>query len=1093
MSCGGEDLVLPGEGDPAAIEIVQGDAQSGRVGAALAKPIVALVTDAQDRPVVGVPVAFAFTGGPTDATVAPDTATTDAGGHATFQVVVGSRVGTGTAEVRVPTAGGTRTISAPVRFTAVTSDANELLLAAGDSQSAPVGAPLAQPLVVQVTDAFGNPIAGVAITWSADAGGSVSQPTTATGADGLASVQRTLGPAAGIQHTTASAPGLAGSPVSFTHTALAGAATILELVSGDGQSALVGTSVPDPLVVRARDAAGNPVTGLAVAWVVGDGGGSAAPQTSLTDAQGLAATRWTLGSAAGTNTLTAVISGVGTVGFTATANPGTPPGLSLEVQPPAAAVRGVVLSQRPLVQLRDPGGAVLRQAGVSVSVALLAGGGTLSGTLTRATGADGRVEFRDLALEGPPGSYVLAFSASGFTGVTSNAIALARAPTTTTVVSDEPNPSVAGAAVRVRFRVESPGGIPTGTVRVTSDDGASCSAGITVGECTLSLATVGSRILTVTYGGDTQFEGSSATKAHTVTAPAPATTTTTITSDTPDPSDLGQPVTVNFTVTASAGTPTGSVTVAASESESCSATVADGTCMLTLTAPGDRTLTATYPGADGFAGSSATAAHLVRTPPAVPSATRSTVVVRDAEIGLGGHTEVTVTVVDASGAALEKVAVTLAASGTGSTIAPTSANTDGNGQVKFDFSAATAGVRTLTAVAGGVTLAQQPTVTVEQAATATRITSDENDPSAPGELITVRFEVTSGAGTPTGDVTVSATGGGTCTATVAEGSCQLAFTVAGTQTITATYAGDANFAGSTATETHVVAAPTLSIERQPSKDASPGVPFKEQPEVELRDAGSHPLHQAGVAVTASLVSGSGTLSGTPTQVTGGDGQAKFTDLSISGAPGSYTIQFAAAGFAPATSDPIDLQLAKSSTAITSDLPDPSSVGQAVTVEFRVTSDAGTPTGTVSVTSDGGESCSASVAEGSCAITFTSAGDRTLTASYGGDGTFATSSDTESHRIDAPPVGSPDAFTGTADQPLTVPAPGVLANDTDPDGGSLHATLATGPAHGQLTLAGDGGFTYTPAADFSGQDGFSYLVDDGTFSSAPVTVLISVAP
>ncbi len=65
--------------------------------------------------------------------------------------------------------------------------------------------------------------------------------------------------AAGEQHATASAPGLAGSPVTFTHKATSGSATVLERVSGDGQSALAGTSVPDLLVVRAKDGSGNPV------------------------------------------------------------------------------------------------------------------------------------------------------------------------------------------------------------------------------------------------------------------------------------------------------------------------------------------------------------------------------------------------------------------------------------------------------------------------------------------------------------------------------------------------------------------------------------------------------------------------------------------------------------------------------------------------------------------------------------------------------------------------------------------------------------------------------------------------------------------
>ena len=41
VGCGGADLVLPGDGEPAAIEIVQGNEQSGRVGVVLAQPVVA--------------------------------------------------------------------------------------------------------------------------------------------------------------------------------------------------------------------------------------------------------------------------------------------------------------------------------------------------------------------------------------------------------------------------------------------------------------------------------------------------------------------------------------------------------------------------------------------------------------------------------------------------------------------------------------------------------------------------------------------------------------------------------------------------------------------------------------------------------------------------------------------------------------------------------------------------------------------------------------------------------------------------------------------------------------------------------------------
>ena len=258
--------MLPADGVPASIQVVEGDGQSGRVGVALANPVVGRVTDVQGRPVADVRIAFAFTDEAAAGSVAPDTGTTDSDGRAAFQVMMGTRVGRVGAELRVAGAGP---LIAPLGFTAVSADANELRVVGGDGQTAPAGAVLTEPLVVQVTDAFGNPIAGVPIAWSADGGGSVSAATTATAADGLASVIRTLGPAAGAQYVIASSPGLAGSPVTFTHTAGAGAATLLEAVSGDGQTAVVGTALAEPLVVRVRDDAGNPVAGLAVAWVVG--------------------------------------------------------------------------------------------------------------------------------------------------------------------------------------------------------------------------------------------------------------------------------------------------------------------------------------------------------------------------------------------------------------------------------------------------------------------------------------------------------------------------------------------------------------------------------------------------------------------------------------------------------------------------------------------------------------------------------------------------------------------------------------------------------------------------------------------------------
>jgi VCBS repeat-containing protein len=95
-----------------------------------------------------------------------------------------------------------------------------------------------------------------------------------------------------------------------------------------------------------------------------------------------------------------------------------------------------------------------------------------------------------------------------------------------------------------------------------------------------------------------------------------------------------------------------------------------------------------------------------------------------------------------------------------------------------------------------------------------------------------------------------------------------------------------------------------------------------------------------------------------------------------------------------------------------------------------------------------------------------------------------------NRNDAP-VAVGDAFSTAEDTVLTVSAPGVLGNDTDPDGDPLTAVLVTGPSHGSLTVNTNGSFTYTPAADFNGSDSFSYRASDGTLTSNVATAAISV--
>jgi len=93
----------------------------------------------------------------------------------------------------------------------------------------------------------------------------------------------------------------------------------------------------------------------------------------------------------------------------------------------------------------------------------------------------------------------------------------------------------------------------------------------------------------------------------------------------------------------------------------------------------------------------------------------------------------------------------------------------------------------------------------------------------------------------------------------------------------------------------------------------------------------------------------------------------------------------------------------------------------------------------------------------------------------------------------PPVASNDSFSLTGNSPFTMPAPGVLINDSDPEGSSLTAQRVSGPSHGTLTLNNNGSFAYTPVANYVGIDSFTYMANDGTSNSNIATVTITILP
>lgn len=97
--------------------------------------------------------------------------------------------------------------------------------------------------------------------------------------------------------------------------------------------------------------------------------------------------------------------------------------------------------------------------------------------------------------------------------------------------------------------------------------------------------------------------------------------------------------------------------------------------------------------------------------------------------------------------------------------------------------------------------------------------------------------------------------------------------------------------------------------------------------------------------------------------------------------------------------------------------------------------------------------------------------------------------------DSPPVGAGDSYTGLAARHQD--APGVLANDSDPDGDSFSlgyapwvSTVMTPPQHRTLTLNSDGSFSYSPNLGYIGNDSFNYYVCDsvGTCGAGTVTLI-----
>ena len=321
-----QEITAGQQATPHSLTKISGAGQGGQAGTTLAKPFVVSVLDQNGSAFAGAVVSFSVTVG--GGTLSTSTATTDANGRARSTLTLGSDPGANTVAATVE---GLE----PVTFTAtaVEQTPHSLTKVSGDSQEGPASTKLAAPFVVSVLDQASSPLAGVSVTFSVTAGGGMLSSTTdanpctiesstsstiaTTDANGQAATRLTLGSEPGTNTVTATVAGL--ESVTFTATAAEQAMPhSLTKVCGDSQEGTAGILLAEPFVVLVSDEDSAAMAGVVVSFSVTAGGGTLSDTTATTDANGRAATRLTLGSEPGTNTVAATVEGLESGTFTAT-------------------------------------------------------------------------------------------------------------------------------------------------------------------------------------------------------------------------------------------------------------------------------------------------------------------------------------------------------------------------------------------------------------------------------------------------------------------------------------------------------------------------------------------------------------------------------------------------------------------------------------------------------------------------------------------------------------------------------------------------------------------------------------------------------
>lgn len=317
-ACGGKDSTGQSR-VPTKLEVIGGDGQTAGVGSTLPAKVVVRTSDAQG-PLGGV-VVTATTESVGGGSAAPTSVTTGTNGQGEILWTLGSKVGTQTLTLTV-----TSLPAVSISATGQIGAAATIFPVTDAFQFAVVTRPVGIPPSVRVTDGFGNPIPGQAVTFDAPVAGSVlTGAQTTTNASGVATLGSwTIGPDA-LAYTVRAL--IASGPASGQSTTFSaqGVPATAVAIAGAGQTGNTGAVVAVAPAVRAARPDGSPLPGVGVSFAVSSGGGALVGAGATTGSDGIArATSWSLGCTPGANQVDATVLGVPLISFTATGVPGVP-------------------------------------------------------------------------------------------------------------------------------------------------------------------------------------------------------------------------------------------------------------------------------------------------------------------------------------------------------------------------------------------------------------------------------------------------------------------------------------------------------------------------------------------------------------------------------------------------------------------------------------------------------------------------------------------------------------------------------------------------------------------------------------------------